>query len=180
MDITSHQEQQRKKALAQQPASLPAANGAFDLLGQDDGDMGARQSEDQRSNPFNNSRQDSSQEVPTLSSPAPNKETDPSTPASAPAPRPRHFRSHTGHARLSLDTPSYLRSPATASSGRRRRFSLTLQRGLSRTATWDDDGEEGDGDLGFAAASGREGATRKVIVERIEVVKSKVPVFSWC
>ncbi|EPE31292.1 hypothetical protein GLAREA_12595 [Glarea lozoyensis ATCC 20868] len=42
------------------------------------------------------------------------------------------------------------------------------------------DGEDGDGDLGYAAAEGMDGHHRKVIVERLETVKSKNPVFTWC
>lgn len=37
-----------------------------------------------------------------------------------------------------------------------------------------------EGDLGYAAAEGMEGNQRKVIVERLEAVKSKNPVFTWC
>ncbi|KAL2008611.1 hypothetical protein VTN00DRAFT_6805 [Thermoascus crustaceus] len=37
-----------------------------------------------------------------------------------------------------------------------------------------------EGDLGYAAAEGMEGSERKVIVERLEAVKSKNPVFTWC
>lgn len=44
----------------------------------------------------------------------------------------------------------------------------------------DDDGDELEGDLGYAAAEGMEGNRRKVIVERLEPVKSKNPVFTWC
>lgn len=43
---------------------------------------------------------------------------------------------------------------------------------------WSSDDLEGD--LGYAAAEGMEGNRRKVIVERIEAVKSNNPVFSWC
>jgi hypothetical protein len=43
---------------------------------------------------------------------------------------------------------------------------------------WSSDDLEGD--LGYAAAEGMEGNHRKVIVERIEAVKSKNPVFTWC
>ncbi|KAK1143525.1 Phosphatidylinositol 4-kinase LSB6 [Aspergillus melleus] len=43
---------------------------------------------------------------------------------------------------------------------------------------WSSDDLEGD--LGYAAAEGMEGNQRKVIVERIEAVKSKNPVFTWC
>ena len=44
----------------------------------------------------------------------------------------------------------------------------------------DDDDEDGEGDLGFGAARDQEGSRRKVIVERLEMVKSKPPVFTWC
>ena len=43
---------------------------------------------------------------------------------------------------------------------------------------YDDDG--GDGDLGYSAVTGSEGASRKVISERLEAVKSRNPVFTWC
>ncbi|KAL2159870.1 hypothetical protein VTH06DRAFT_2003 [Thermothelomyces fergusii] len=36
------------------------------------------------------------------------------------------------------------------------------------------------GDLGYAAATGMEGNRRKVIVERLEMVKGRNPVFTWC
>lgn len=37
-----------------------------------------------------------------------------------------------------------------------------------------------EGDLGYAAAEGMEGQERKVIVERLETVKARNPVFTWC
>lgn len=37
-----------------------------------------------------------------------------------------------------------------------------------------------DGDLGYAAARDMEGNHKRVIVERLETVKSKNPVFTWC
>lgn len=43
---------------------------------------------------------------------------------------------------------------------------------------YDRDGLEGD--LGYAAAEGMEGNEKKVIVERLETVKSSNPVFTWC
>ncbi|KAL2153141.1 hypothetical protein VTH82DRAFT_4296 [Thermothelomyces myriococcoides] len=43
----------------------------------------------------------------------------------------------------------------------------------------DQDELEG-GDLGYAAATGMEGNRRKVIVERLEMVKGRNPVFTWC
>ncbi|KAH8592909.1 phosphatidylinositol 3 and 4-kinase-domain-containing protein [Bisporella sp. PMI_857] len=42
------------------------------------------------------------------------------------------------------------------------------------------DGDDLEGDLGYAAAEGMEGNQRKVIVERLETVKTKNPVFTWC
>ncbi|EAS34019.1 phosphatidylinositol 4-kinase type II subunit alpha [Coccidioides immitis RS] len=41
-------------------------------------------------------------------------------------------------------------------------------------------GDDLEGDLGYAAAEEMEGHERKVIVERLEAVKSKNPVFTWC
>ena len=43
----------------------------------------------------------------------------------------------------------------------------------------DDEDLEG-GDLGYAAATGMEGNQRKVIVERLEMIKGRNPVFTWC
>ena len=42
------------------------------------------------------------------------------------------------------------------------------------------DVDELEGDLGYSAAEGMESSRRKVIVERLETVKSKNPVFTWC
>lgn len=41
-------------------------------------------------------------------------------------------------------------------------------------------GDDLEGDLGYAAAEEMDGHERKVIVERLEAVKSKNPVFTWC
>lgn len=37
-----------------------------------------------------------------------------------------------------------------------------------------------EGDIGYAAAEGMDGRQRKVIVERLDPVKTRNPVFSWC
>ena len=85
-------------------------------------------------------------------------------------PRPSHSRN-----RMSYDGPS--RSPSGTLRPQTRRFSFsTRSRGLAQM--YDDDDVEGD--LGYAAAEGMEGNERKVIVERLETVKSKNPVFTWC
>jgi phosphatidylinositol 4-kinase type 2 len=39
---------------------------------------------------------------------------------------------------------------------------------------------DAEGDLGYSAVTGSEGARRKVIAERLEAVKSRNPVFTWC
>lgn len=43
-----------------------------------------------------------------------------------------------------------------------------------------DEDDDAAGDLGYAAATDMEGQKRKVIVERLEAVKSRRPVFEWC
>lgn len=126
-------------------------------------------------NPFNHSRQNSSQDVvrrPELSSPslAAKEFASPASlqPSSA-AIRPSAVRSRT---RMSSDVPRVSwQSPALPE--RRRRFSFAALRGKL-------DGEDDDGDLGYAAASERESLMRKVIVERLEMVRTKGPFFSWC
>jgi phosphatidylinositol 4-kinase type 2 len=55
-----------------------------------------------------------------------------------------------------------------------RRFSLTHGRDV------DEYGFDDDGDLGYAANEDMEGNRKKVIVERLEMVKGKNPVFTWC
>ena len=71
-------------------------------------------------------------------------------------------------------------SPAMGGSGRRPRAmsSRSGMRNYRATETFYDDDLEGD--LGYSAAQDMEGRTRKVIVERLEAVKSKNPVFTWC
>lgn len=76
---------------------------------------------------------------------------------------------------------SYDSGMAALQQGRRPR---DLRRGRRNSHTvgfpshlYDDDG---DGDLGYSAVNGSEGARRKVIAERLEAVKSRNPVFTWC
>ena len=86
--------------------------------------------------------------------------------------RPSAGRSRT---RLSYDNPSGARG---ALNGRHRRhYSYSARHGGGYFAS---DGDDLEGDLGYAAAEGMEGSQRKVIVERLEAVKSKNPVFTWC
>ena len=66
----------------------------------------------------------------------------------------------------------------TASSGsQRRRYSYSTRYGVGGFLG---DGDDLEGDLGYSAAEGMEGSHRKVIVERLETVKTKNPVFTWC
>jgi len=71
----------------------------------------------------------------------------------------------THRSRMSYDMPR------SDSSKRQRRFSLNLRR---------DDYDEDEGDLGYAANEDMEGNRKKVIVERLEMVKGRNPVFTWC
>jgi phosphatidylinositol 4-kinase type 2 len=58
-----------------------------------------------------------------------------------------------------------------------RRYSLTAAR-RGREVMFE--GDEDEGDLGYAANEDLEGNRKMVIVERLEMVKGKNPVFSWC
>ena len=77
-----------------------------------------------------------------------------------------------GKARFSFDFP-----PTRVPIGKRQRSMST------RTAKKADmfyEGDDLEGDLGYSAATDMDGLHRKVIVERLEAVKSKNPVFTWC
>lgn len=57
----------------------------------------------------------------------------------------------------------------------------TRKRNYSFTAKpWQQEEDEDHGDLGYAAMQDMENQTKKVIVERLEAVKSRAPVFTWC
>ena len=60
--------------------------------------------------------------------------------------------------------------------GGRRRYSTSGRYGNILLS----DADDLEGDLGYSAAEGMEGNQRKVIRERLETVKSKNPVFTWC
>ena len=77
--------------------------------------------------------------------------------------------------RASFEEP--FRSSLPYSGHRRRGHSLTMRRSSGMMMYENDDIE---GDLGYAAAAGMEQNQRKVIVERLEIVKGKSPVFTWC
>jgi phosphatidylinositol 4-kinase type 2 len=73
--------------------------------------------------------------------------------------------------RMSYDAPRH--NPPEAQR-HQRRFSLTHRRDM------DEHGFDDDGDLGYAANEDNEGNRKKVIVERLEMVKGRNPVFTWC
>ena len=64
----------------------------------------------------------------------------------------------------------------TSATSQKRRYSFSTRHGTGFVS----DGDDLEGDLGYSAAEGMEGNQRKVIVERLETVKSKNPVFTWC
>lgn len=75
--------------------------------------------------------------------------------------------------RMSYEAPRLNRGETDP---RGRRYSLTTRRGNSATLLGDDD----EGDLGYSANEDLDGNKKTVIVERLEMVKSKNPVFTWC
>lgn len=139
-----------------------------------------------KDNLFNNSRQNSSQDIhrPEVQEVlkqhlTPGKEATISPfslHSAAVGTRPGAYRSRTGLHRMSHDLPRPMpwQNASSPAHPRSRRFSFNFS---SRRASL---GFDDDGDLGYAAAATQESSMRKVIVERLEVVKSKAPVFSWC
>ncbi|EME86386.1 uncharacterized protein MYCFIDRAFT_123957, partial [Pseudocercospora fijiensis CIRAD86] len=167
-DIVEEEEMDISSAL--QPTN-PAPNG--DLLGVTGTSL------PETSNRFNHSRQNSAQdihrpEVQKLTfSPSTARGTQSAQRPGAP------YRSRTGGHRRSHDIPrnnSAWQSP-TATRHHNRTFSLSFS---GRRNSMADPNFEDDGDLGYAATAEREGAMRKVIVERLEMVKTRAPVFKWC
>lgn len=154
-------------------ASAPA-HPQVDLLG-----LGAPTSDREVSeNPFNHSRQNSSDLVPQIRQSPAEVSLAQSYDASSSSTRlalqrPSAPRSTTmAQPRMSYDPPSTRRAWERESGKRRSSFAVRRVFG--------DEDDEGEGDLGFGAARDQEGSRRKVIVERLEMVKSKPPVFTWC
>lgn len=75
--------------------------------------------------------------------------------------------------RMSYDAPASRRE--FSGTGRKRNLSLSIQRVFDNPAN-----DDAEGDLGYAVAEETEGNKKKVIVERLETIKSKGPVFTWC
>ena len=101
---------------------------------------------------------------------------------------PSGYGTSIGNLRMSLDERKLWRSPERSSKRRQqreqrgRRFSFGAGGNMASVdepvSFHDHYGEEGD--LGFAAVEDRAGNRRKVIIERLEIVKAKGPVFTWC
>jgi len=109
------------------------------------------------------------------------------TPHAAPLPPHLATRPPRSRTRFSYDGP---RRDLQQQQQRRRNRSFSTARGdvadhRDDDEREDDDGNEeddDDGDLGFGGAAQRESqqTVRRVIVERIEMVKTRNPVFTWC
>lgn len=119
------------------------------------------------------------------SSPSPEGVTDPFDElglASDTGPRPKFSQVPP---RASYQGPA--RTQAMYTPRRERRFSFATAMGRQSGSPalqgtdygYDEDGDL-DGDLGYAAAEDMENHRRKVIVERLETVKARNPVFTWC
>lgn len=80
-------------------------------------------------------------------------------------------------ARKSYDESRSWRRGREQPENRRRRFSFSTRHSNNPILVGDDDLE---GDLGYAANEDMDGNRKRVIVERLEMVKSKNPVFTWC
>lgn len=133
--------------------------------------LGLGSPSDSQSNPFNVSRQSSSLDVKRGSGGAQVLSTGPPQ-----TKRNQSYQAQTHtRSRLSYDGP---RRHGKSGHGRQnRRSSFSTRRSAAATYLGDDDIE---GDLGYAAAEDREANQKRVIVERLETVKSKNPVFTWC
>lgn len=92
---------------------------------------------------------------------------------------PGPFRSNSGGISIYATPRRERRYSYATAMGRRNSHTIAQQlHGYSSAPGYDHDDVEGD--LGYAAAEGMEGNQRKVIVERLEPVKARNPVFTWC
>ncbi|KAK4948625.1 Phosphatidylinositol 4-kinase LSB6 [Elasticomyces elasticus] len=78
--------------------------------------------------------------------------------------------------RFSFEFPR--RDVNAARQGLRRQRSMSTRSGKQPPILYE--GDDLEGDLGYAAASDMEANKRKVIVERLETIKGKKPFFTWC
>ncbi|KXJ92276.1 phosphatidylinositol 3 and 4-kinase-domain-containing protein [Microdochium bolleyi] len=100
------------------------------------------------------------------------------------ATRPKHnaprtsYHGPTSRPSLNMYSPQADRRFSFATGGGARRNSSSIAQHLF--GDWDNDNDDLEGDLGYAAAEGMDSIRRKVIVERLETVKARNPVFTWC
>jgi hypothetical protein len=154
--------------------------------------LGSPTSELPNPNRFELTRDDSAADLGNIG------EEQPVSPVSIPDNNSRDYLdAHSREARDNLS--SSITIPARPSAKGKTRFSFDFSRSLPGTVRrqrsmstrsgvrpqnnliaqgWGDDDLEGD--LGYSAANDMEGHKRKVIVERLETVKTKNPVFTWC
>ncbi|KAF2817274.1 uncharacterized protein BDZ99DRAFT_431245 [Mytilinidion resinicola] len=136
------------------------------------------------SNPFNISRESSSADVRASEdslrgplSPATVHAASWHTPAAGTLPASMGGNRPDQNVRKSYDESRTWRRQRERLEGRQRRLSLSTRHSKNPILIGDDDLE---GDLGYAANEDMEGNRKCVIVERLEMVKSKNPVFTWC
>lgn len=87
-------------------------------------------------------------------------------------PRHKFSRSHSGSGAIGTGS--------SASRRNRSNSTRTAGGGAGGDRYYYDEDDDAAGDLGYVAATDMEGQKRKVIVERLEAVKSRRPVFTWC
>ena len=181
-EMRRRRDKDTRKSIEQEEMDISAANASAPTLEHDLIGLGSPTASDlPNPNRFDLSRNDSSSDLGQLSN-------GPDTPATIQGPildhqaeldeakgiyahneRPNPTRSRT---RLSFE--GHRKTISTSSQRRRYSFSRYSSGGFLG------DGDDLEGDLGYSAAEGMEGSQRKVIVERLETVKSKNPVFTWC
>ncbi|KAI5868630.1 phosphatidylinositol 3 and 4-kinase-domain-containing protein [Durotheca rogersii] len=81
---------------------------------------------------------------------------------------------------LNLYLPGKERRYSLATANASRQSNSIAGRLYGNGYSYGEDDDDMDGDLGYAAAETMDGNRRKVIVERLETVKSRNPVFTWC
>ena len=84
------------------------------------------------------------------------------------------------HLRVWRRPPSFSGKPVWAVAATHDRLGSERIHGAHARRDEPGDDEDDEGDLGYAAAEDREANRKRVIVERLENVKSKNPVFTWC
>jgi hypothetical protein len=147
--------------------------------------LGFASPDQERPNPFNTSRQSSHLDVRnSTTSDVPERTLSPpnmlalsasvhSEPGVVPASPRRPGHSGPG-ARMSFD------ESRRHQRGRKQKHVRRLSHSARLVGGGGDEFDEDEGDLGFAVAEGRDAVRRKVIVERLENVKTKNPVFECC